>query len=68
VSPAGGVGEDVAEDRQRVEQGGVLGLGGGYVELVALCFERFLLVVEFAFRAVVAAGSGLRSVGAAGAW
>jgi hypothetical protein len=44
----GGFGEDVAEDRQFVQQGGVVDLGGGGVELVALGFEGGAFAVEFA--------------------
>jgi hypothetical protein len=44
----GCAGEDVAQDRQLVEQGGVVDLGGGGVELVALGFEGGTFGVEFA--------------------
>src|ERR1700760_1394026 len=44
----GGAGEDITEDRQLVEQGRVVELGGGYVELVALSFQGGAFAVEFA--------------------
>ena len=43
-----GLGQDVAEDGQGIQQGRVGDLGGGDIELVALGFQGFLLDVEFA--------------------
>jgi hypothetical protein len=66
--PGVGLGEDVTQDRQRIQQGRVADLGGRGVKAVSFGFQRFLLGMEFAVPGPdpLAQGQGSRVTGVGG--